>query len=361
LSAASADFVALLRRLGAAGVVAGHNYRFGFRASGDVAALQALCGAAGLTARIVDMVTAAEAAAAVEAAAGGRSSSAGRDEAVPPAEGPTCALQVSSTGVRAALAAGDVALAAALLGRRHRVVLGAAAGDVQGDSAARWLLLPPASARNQPPREGRAYAADAAMQLRSPTGAPLWAAGGVDDEADASTAAAAPPLRTQLEPLPGGAAQLTLLDAADDAAVRQALAAAPPGEQAALRRTLGPYLPGLDAAVAAARPAGAGALPRLSRATSSLPPGAGAGLGSPSSDVPAAHPPPPRRMSPPSRPGRPFGGRSGMRFGCSFLNATQQESNTYVTHHRRRNSPVRPSGNHQGDCRRPPADASTSG
>ena len=216
--------MALLRRLGASGVVAGHNYRFGFRASGDAAALQALCGEAGLSARIVDMVTAAEAA---EMAAGGQGAPAAQGSAAPQQAGPACALQVSSTGVRAALAAGDVATAAALLGRRHRVVLDAAAGDAGRDALASGaLLMPPAAARNQPPREGRAYDAEAALQLRDAAGAVLWAAGG---DGDGAAAASTPPLRAQLEPLPGGSLRVALLDAADAAAARRALAGAPPG------------------------------------------------------------------------------------------------------------------------------------
>jgi CLIP-associating protein 1/2 len=64
---------------------------------------------------------------------------------------------------------------------------------------------------------------------------------------------------------------VAIYEKCDAATVVQLVASAPPGEQASLRRTLGPYLPGLDSAVAAARPAGAAALPRLSRASSSLP------------------------------------------------------------------------------------------
>ena len=64
---------------------------------------------------------------------------------------------------------------------------------------------------------------------------------------------------------------VAIYEKCDAQTVVQLVASAPPGEQAALRRTLGPYLPGLDGAVAAARPAGAAALPRLSRASSSLP------------------------------------------------------------------------------------------
>ncbi|KAF6266006.1 hypothetical protein COO60DRAFT_638565 [Scenedesmus sp. NREL 46B-D3] len=54
-------FVQLLQReLGAAGVVAGANYRFGYRAVGDSAVLQQLCAAAGLPSRLVELVGAAE-------------------------------------------------------------------------------------------------------------------------------------------------------------------------------------------------------------------------------------------------------------------------------------------------------------
>jgi hypothetical protein len=196
--------VALLRRLGVAGVVAGHNYRFGFRAAGDAASLRSLCAAQGLSAHIVDMVTAADGA------------------PPPPQEGPACALQVSSTRVRAALASGDVSEAAALLGRPHRLVLCAPAADVDNEGA---LGFGAGAARNQPPRGERSYDADAAaLELRDASGALLWAAGAQERGA------------CVLQPLPGGGARLALRGGEAAAAAARALREAPPG--AALRAAL---------------------------------------------------------------------------------------------------------------------------
>jgi hypothetical protein len=214
--------VALLRRLGVSGVVAGHNYRFGFRASGDADALVTLCAAEGLSAHIVDMVTAhGEGDEAADDVAGG---------AVPAA----CALQVSSTRVRGALAAGDVDAAAALLGRRHRVVARAAAADVavhaSGGGGA-LLLLPKGAARNTAPREGRAYGARGrvCLSLQDARGALLWSAEQqCGHDADGAADAA-------LEPLPEGGARLALPRGGrgggefDADALAAALAAAPPG------------------------------------------------------------------------------------------------------------------------------------
>ncbi len=197
--------MALLRRLGVAGVVAGHNYRFGYRAAGDAAALRALCASAGLRATIVEMVTAEGATDATDT------------PPQAPDAAPACALQVSSTRVRAALALGDTAAAAELLGRPHRWVLAADAAGAQcspsgGDGA---LLLPRGAARNQPPREGRVYGGSAlALSLDDAAGAPLWRA-----TADAAA----------VEALPGGGARVALRGERERAALGAALAAAPPG------------------------------------------------------------------------------------------------------------------------------------
>ncbi|MGF1545460.1 MAG: bifunctional riboflavin kinase/FAD synthetase [Parvularculaceae bacterium] len=76
-------------RLRLAGVVAGADFRFGFERRGDAAALKALCVEAGLDAELVEPLA--------DAAAPGD--------------------KIGSSDVRAALAAGDMAGAAALLGR----------------------------------------------------------------------------------------------------------------------------------------------------------------------------------------------------------------------------------------------------
>ncbi len=196
--------MALLRRLGVAGVVAGHNYRFGYRASGDAAALRALCAAAGLRATIVEMVTA-------EGATDATDTPPHAQDAAP-----ACALQVSSTRVRAALALGDTAAAAELLGRPHRWVLAADAAGAHAASASDGaLLLPRGAARNQPPREGRVYGGSAlALSVDDAAGAPLWRA-----TADAAA----------VEALPGGGARVALRGERERAALGAALAAAPPG------------------------------------------------------------------------------------------------------------------------------------
>lgn len=106
-----AEFVALLHRLGVSAVVAGSNYKFGYRASGDATALATLCAHHGLACRIVDLVT--------EHAGG----AVGRTD-------------VSSTAVRAALADGDMRRAGALLGRPHRLVLTCAAQARPGAATA---------------------------------------------------------------------------------------------------------------------------------------------------------------------------------------------------------------------------------
>jgi hypothetical protein len=217
--------VALLRRLGVAGVVAGHNYRFGFRAAGDASALVSLCAAEGLSAHIVEMVTADEAA----------------EQAVADTGAAACALQVSSTRVRGALAAGDVDAAAALLGRRHRFVAicdaaAAHVSSVEAAGSAAALLLPRGAARNQPPKAGLAYALrqQVSLSLRDAAGRVLWHAEQAQAQArgDGDGAAAA-----ALEPLPEGGARLELPQRSggggggwcDAAALQAALAAAPPG------------------------------------------------------------------------------------------------------------------------------------
>lgn len=110
-----AAFVALLKSLGAATVVAGRNYRFGFRASGDASALATLCGEHAMRVSIVEMVC--------------------HD-----------GKEVSSSSIRASLAEGDVRTVALLLGRPHRLVLQRGGG---GGASHAWVPL------NQPPKEGK--------------------------------------------------------------------------------------------------------------------------------------------------------------------------------------------------------------
>ncbi|GBF97671.1 FAD synthetase chloroplastic [Raphidocelis subcapitata] len=104
-------FVALLARdLGAAGVVAGVNYRFGYKAAGDVEALQRLAAEAGMPCRAVELV----------AACGAGSDGGGAD------------APVSSSRIRELLAAGSVGEVAALLGRPYRLVAAVKLGPGMG-------------------------------------------------------------------------------------------------------------------------------------------------------------------------------------------------------------------------------------
>ena len=122
------EFVATLRDLGVGGVVAGRNYRFGFKAAGDADALTELGEKLGVEVAIVDLLESGEE---------------GTDGDDTP--------QVSSTRVRACLASGDVAQAARLLGRPHRLAL-SAKGARSGPAAAAFPL---AAAMCQPPAKGR--------------------------------------------------------------------------------------------------------------------------------------------------------------------------------------------------------------
>jgi len=151
-SLSPAAFVALLGQLGAGGVVAGANYRFGYRAAGDAEALRHLCQAAGLAVAVVPLLH--------------------------PRVG---APQVSSTAVRAALQAGDAAAAAALLGRPHRCVLRCPAPSAVYDGGRR-LALPRLAARNQLPGAGRAQRGVAWLELVGGDGQRLWGRGGVECE-----------------------------------------------------------------------------------------------------------------------------------------------------------------------------------
>lgn len=105
LAAESAEHFAtrvLARALNARHVVVGRNFRFGHRAAGDVLLLEELGRELGFHVTVVDLA---------------------------PLEGTTA---VSSTAVRALVAAGDVAGAASALGRPHRVSGTVVAGDRRG-------------------------------------------------------------------------------------------------------------------------------------------------------------------------------------------------------------------------------------
>jgi riboflavin kinase / FMN adenylyltransferase len=128
------EFITHLRTThGATAVVVGEDFRFGRDRSGDAAAMRSLATAQGLRAEVVAPVLHA-------------------------------GEPVSSSRVRAALAAGDVSLASALLGRPHRLV----GTVVRGDGRGRKLGIPTANlggCANQEPAAG-VYAAWATLDGR---------------------------------------------------------------------------------------------------------------------------------------------------------------------------------------------------
>ena len=132
----------LAEDVGVKGVVAGRNYRFGFKAAGDADALIALGAKLGVEVAIVDLVEAMTQGDDDDACAEGEEEPSGGDRAgsiIPEEEAKKRGLsvvtppQVSSTLIRAKLAEGDVRAAASLLGRPHRLVL--EKGDEEGGRA----------------------------------------------------------------------------------------------------------------------------------------------------------------------------------------------------------------------------------
>ena len=142
-------FVAFLKdTLGVSGIVAGSDYRFGFKAAGTAETLRAIGEAMGLDVTVVDLLPSGEDGA--DAAAAGREPKSLRlDEK-------DATAQVSSTRVRACLAAGDVEQAARLLGRPHRLVLDASQAYASGDGASggETATYPTRAALNQYPAVG---------------------------------------------------------------------------------------------------------------------------------------------------------------------------------------------------------------
>eukprot|EP00250_Pteridium_aquilinum_P009580 c18768_g1_i1 orf=534-1301(-) len=105
------DFVErLAKELFVKGVVAGANYRFGYKAAGDASDLVQLCGKFGLEVFIVDPVM--DETVKLDGVATELEEASGREKG-----------QVSSTQVRKALSIGDLRRVAKLLGRDHRLVL----------------------------------------------------------------------------------------------------------------------------------------------------------------------------------------------------------------------------------------------
>lgn len=118
------------------GVVAGENYRFGYKASGDATELVKLCEEFGLSAFIVRSVM---------------------DTAKRSLNGFSGAInssdkgQVSSSRVRHALAMGDMEYVSELLGRKHRLLLMVNQHCLQEKKS---IVLPNSCMLNMPPAEG---------------------------------------------------------------------------------------------------------------------------------------------------------------------------------------------------------------
>lgn len=146
--------------LGARGVVVGEGHRFGKNAKGDTKLLTELCEKRGVSVRVVSLV---------------RSFTKDVDGV-----GGCAGDIISSSAVRDALAAGRVAAAAALLGRRYRLValVTASAWAEACSKNPSALVIPDAAFLNQPPKGGQAYSAAATV---APAEArPVGASGVVD-------------------------------------------------------------------------------------------------------------------------------------------------------------------------------------
>uniref|UniRef100_A0A0D9ZEK1 FAD synthase n=1 Tax=Oryza glumipatula TaxID=40148 RepID=A0A0D9ZEK1_9ORYZ len=125
----------LSRDLKIQGVVAGENYRFGYRASGDAAELVKLCEEFGLSAFIVRSVM----------------DTARSYNGVTTSVNSSDKGQVSSSRVRHALAMGDMEYVSELLGRKHRLVLTVKENHLQ---ERKRIMLPKSCMLNMPPADG---------------------------------------------------------------------------------------------------------------------------------------------------------------------------------------------------------------
>ncbi|KAF9608477.1 hypothetical protein IFM89_009843 [Coptis chinensis] len=126
----------LAKELGVRGVVAGENYRFGYKAAGDALELVRLCEEYGMGAYIVGSVMDNHQSLRL------RSSLDSKDKG-----------QVSSTRVRRALAVGDVKYVLELLGRSHRLMLVFSEQD-GFISKGKKMSAPKSCLLNLPPKEG---------------------------------------------------------------------------------------------------------------------------------------------------------------------------------------------------------------
>ncbi|CAA7023448.1 unnamed protein product [Microthlaspi erraticum] len=128
----------LSRELRVSGVVAGENYRFGYKASGDSSELVRLCEEYGLSAYIIHSVM-------------DKNQVCGTGEIQEDSKSKERG-QVSSTRVRHALAAGDVSYVRELLGRPHRLISRVRVQDIT--SKGRRISLETSSLLNLPPGNG---------------------------------------------------------------------------------------------------------------------------------------------------------------------------------------------------------------
>ncbi|KAL0915882.1 hypothetical protein M5K25_013347 [Dendrobium thyrsiflorum] len=128
----------LSKELRVGGVVAGANYRFGYKASGDAKDLVRLCEEYGLYAYIVSPVM--------------DKTWQGSQNGASVACNSSDLGQVSSTRVRLALAVRDMAYVAELLGRKHRLVLMPMNEKYQ--FAKSTIVAPKSCLLNQPPGDG---------------------------------------------------------------------------------------------------------------------------------------------------------------------------------------------------------------
>ncbi|KAF4368686.1 hypothetical protein G4B88_015984 [Cannabis sativa] len=126
----------LAKDLGVSGVVAGENYRFGYKAAGDAAELVKLCEEYGMGAYIINPVM------------DKNQLSISINSSNPNDRG-----QVSSTRVRRALAVGDMKYVSELLGRRHRLILKAKNQEVFTYNKHK-LSAPKSCLLNLAPKEG---------------------------------------------------------------------------------------------------------------------------------------------------------------------------------------------------------------
>jgi FAD synthase len=127
----------LSRELRVCGVVAGENYRFGYRASGDASELVRLCKDFGISAYIINSVMDKNQVSVNTEEEDSKSKERG---------------QVSSTRVRHALAAGDVRYVTELLGRPHRVISRTRTQDLTSKRGR--ISLQTSSLLNLPPGNG---------------------------------------------------------------------------------------------------------------------------------------------------------------------------------------------------------------